>query len=238
MEVARARYQAEKAAWPGACFACRDTGDLGGGTPCSCAAGAALRARHAQQAYALQVQELEAGFLTPRTRGFTLDTYPDQRAAALAELRGYLETWDGQTGLLLVGAYGTGKTGLLIGALRAAARRYAGTGRTLRLEVAPSLYNRLRAGYDDRSYTATIGLCQSASLLALDDLGAERPTDWVAEQAYTLVNHRYEHALPIWATSNLELDELTHHIGQRTVWRLAETCLVIHVTGPNWRTAA
>ena len=40
----------------------------------------------------------------------------------------------------------------------------------------------------------------------IDDIGSEKVTDWVLETLSYLVNHRYEHLLPVALTSNHTLE--------------------------------
>ncbi len=55
-------------------------------------------------------------------------------------------------------------------------------------------------------------LC-SVDLLHLDDLGAERRTEWVLEQLYSIVNERWQDERSIVVTTNLDLDELREQVG-------------------------
>jgi DNA replication protein DnaC len=71
-------------------------------------------------------------------------------------------------------------------------------------------------------------------LLVLDDLGAERATEWVAGQLYTILNHRLINNKPTIVTTNLDTEELSAQLGQRTVERL-KSYRVIHVGGGNLR---
>ena len=64
----------------------------------------------------------------------------------------------------------------------------------------------------------------AVDLLHIDDLGAEKSSDWVLEQLYSIVNTRYESERAIVATTNLMPDELSEALGQRTVSRLVEIC--------------
>jgi DNA replication protein DnaC len=64
----------------------------------------------------------------------------------------------------------------------------------------------------------------SVDLLHLEDLGAEKQTDWVLEQLYALINERYECERSIVATTNLPFDDLERQIGPRTASRLTEIC--------------
>ena len=58
----------------------------------------------------------------------------------------------------------------------------------------------------------------------MDDLGAERRSDWVLEQLYAIVDERYESKRSMVVTTNLGQDELEQQIGPRTVSRLVEIC--------------
>ena len=49
-----------------------------------------------------------------------------------------------------------------------------------------------------------LGQVMKAELLVLDDLGAERPTDWVEETMNLIVNTRYNDRKPTIFTSNYE----------------------------------
>ncbi len=81
-------------------------------------------------------------------------------------------------------------------------------------------------------------LC-SVDLLHLDDLGAEKRTDWVLEQLYSIVNERWQDERSIVVTTNTtDLDALREQVGARTVSRLAEICgEPIPIMGPDLRLA-
>ncbi len=77
----------------------------------------------------------------------------------------------------------------------------------------------------------------SVDLLHLDDLGAEKRTEWVLEQLYAIVNERWQDEHSIVVTTNIvDLDELREEIGRRTVSRLVEICGdPIPLMGPDLR---
>ena len=77
----------------------------------------------------------------------------------------------------------------------------------------------------------------SVDLLQLDDLGAEKPTEWVLEQFYSLVNERWQDERSIVVTTNsFDLDVLRDELGTRTVSRLREICSdPIPIMGPDLR---
>ena len=60
----------------------------------------------------------------------------------------------------------------------------------------PQLLAEIRDTYDadpgERSYMDFFRRSRPVDLLHLEDLGAEKQTDWVLEQLYSLINQRYE----------------------------------------------
>ena len=78
-------------------------------------------------------------------------------------------------------------------------------------------------------------LDEFSGLLVLDDIGAERPTEWVSETLYRVINRRYNEALPTIYTSNLPLSDLAESIGDRTASRIAGSCDVVELKGEDRR---
>jgi DNA replication protein DnaC len=80
---------------------------------------------------------------------------------------------------------------------------------------------------------------KGAPFLVLDDLGAERGSQWVGERIYMLVNYRYSHNLQTVVTTNRsrpsELAEALGEQGQRVVSRLAQMGTWVHVDGKDFR---
>jgi len=62
--------------------------------------------------------------------------------------------------------------------------------------------------------------------LYLDDLGAEKTTDWVRQVLYTIINYRYNHMKHILITSNLMPSELDDKLGTRICRRIEDMCTV------------
>ena len=56
---------------------------------------------------------------------------------------------------------------------------------------------------------------RSCNLLVLDDLGAERPTEWVRERLYELINYRYNEGKATIFTSNFTPDQIEERLGSR-----------------------
>lgn len=140
--------------------------------------------------------------------------------------------------LFLFGAFGTGKTGLALSILR---RRLEGGQPGLYYALA-DLLDRLRRTYDrargeeGESAEQIVRQLQDVDLLVLDDLGAERPTDWALEKLFQVVDGRMRNERETIYTSNLTTDELADRLGRRIVERIAYQTWDQEVGGRNLRT--
>jgi DNA replication protein DnaC len=136
-------------------------------------------------------------------------------------------------GLWLMGHTGTGKTtlGYMVAATATRARH------SVLSFNAVALLNRVRATFNADSRESTeqvIRTLAEVELLHVEDLRVVRPTEWVLEQLYLIVNARYEERRSIVFTSDIDSDadgplmpiprELAEHIGARTFSRLMEIC--------------
>jgi DNA replication protein DnaC len=81
-----------------------------------------------------------------------------------------------------------------------------------------------------------------ADLLVLDDLGAEKPSEWVEETMNLIVNTRYNERRPTIFTTNYEdlpdeteLDSLRVRVGYRLHSRLHEMCEFLEYDGGDYR---
>jgi len=81
-----------------------------------------------------------------------------------------------------------------------------------------------------------------ADILVLDDLGAEKPSEWVEETMNLIVNTRYNERRPTIFTTNYpdlsddtDLDSLKVRVGFRMHSRLHEMCEVIDWDGGDYR---
>lgn len=74
------------------------------------------------------------------------------------------------------------------------------------------------------------------SLLVLDDLGAERQSEYVAEQVFNVIDGRYRAKLPLIVTTNLSLREMTAPGANKRIYeRLLERCHPVEVSGESRR---
>ena len=85
----------------------------------------------------------------------------------------------------------------------------------------------IRSTYNPVVKTAEMDVLRpvmTAELLVLDDIGAEKPSEWVEETLNLIVNTRYNERLPTILTSNFEdtpdetnLDSLRVRLGYKNV---------------------
>lgn len=84
----------------------------------------------------------------------------------------------------------------------------------------------------------TINRLNEAALLVIDDLGAERSTDYAIEMVYNVIDGRYRSGKPIILTTNLSLDEMKAEKDirySRIYDRIFEMCYPVKFTGLSWR---
>ena len=175
----------------------------------------------------------------------SFDTYkvtPDNEAAVEAA------KWSLQAGnrrgLFLYGTPGTGKTKLAA----VIANEKAGRGEQVLFSSVPDFLADIRASYGKNTTAETMDLARDIACLILDDLGAERLNEWVGEQLFCLLNHRYNEGLQTIITSNYEPETITIRLAsvdkagrmddthaRRIMSRIFGMCEMVNVGGRDWR---
>jgi DNA replication protein DnaC len=140
---------------------------------------------------------------------------------------------DAGRGLWFMGPVGTGKTTLAMLVSKAA----SDAGRSVAIYSLPRLLNEIRDTHRaERSHVDLLDTLTAVDLLHIDDVGAERTTDWVLEELYSIVNSRYEDKRSIVITTNiLDREALCEQITARTVSRLTEMCDELPLLGHDHR---
>lgn len=169
-------------------------------------------------------------------RSYTFDndqgTVPEiQYARAYADHFSQAEA--SSAGLLFWGGAGTGKT-YLAGCIANALIDWE---IPVQMTSIPRIANRMNGLFsEDRNrYLEELN---RPRLLIIDDLGAERSTDFSLEQVYMVIDSRYASGKPMILTTNLSLEELEHpqdRIHARIYSRILERCAPIRVNGRNLR---
>ena len=186
----------------------------------------------------------ERSGLSKRMKGYALDNFEPQVSRstekALAKVMDYIINWkenrEAGRGVYFCGDVGTGKTHLAVAVMNELIKRK----RVPSLFVTvPELLDNLRGTYNDpgRDIDEWMDAVKNADFLVLDDLGSERPTEWVRERLFVVINHRYREQLPTLFTSNIGPKDLAAQLGERTASRIIAMCDWISLEGEDYREA-
>jgi DNA replication protein DnaC len=224
-----------------ACPVCKGFGVLetpqGRVVACRCQAGGLAEAR------------LRAAQIPERYRNCKLENYivhrdapPSQHLAKLRAIR-FVEEWkSGSYGLLFIGRVGVGKTHLAAAILRSLVEDCGVRGIFCDFS---DLLERIQATFSKANTDSAEDVLvpyRDAELLVLDELGARRPTDWVRDVLYGLINTRYNRQRITIVTSNYgdvaasPGDEtLEGRVGALVRSRLHEMCVPVLIEGDDYR---
>lgn len=171
---------------------------------------------------------------------FETDAFPDSEPSKIA--RGYAKLFPEAvsggdhlkkgTGLLFFGTPGTGKSFYAA----CIANEVISQGYTAMYTTFGTIAARMQESYEARP--EIMQELEKPSLLILDDLGAERDTEYMQEIVFEVINLRYRRSRPMIITTNLTADELagSEPIGKRRVYdRLIECCEPVEVKGKSKR---
>jgi len=145
-------------------------------------------------------------------------------------------------GLLFLGNCGVGKTHLAVSLLKQIIREKHDFGLFYDFR---DLLREIQGSWNSVSQSSEIEVLRpvlSADVLVLDELGANKPTDWVRDTIAYIINYRYnEKKLTIFTSNYPDTasrpgeETLTDRIGARLRSRLYEMCKVIEINGEDFR---
>ena len=182
---------------------------------------------------------------------------PSMRQAHLTARR-FVEAYPVETdgkGLLITGSIGVGKTHLAVGLLLALAEEKSA--QALFYDYR-ELLKQIQHSYNPQVASTELDVLKpvfEAEVLILDELGAQKPTDWVWDTVALILNTRYNDKrttiittnyadLPPGGTATTAAQRATRdetlgdRIGERMRSRLAEMCVRVEMTGADFRQSA
>lgn len=153
----------------------------------------------------------------------------------ISRCRAYVDRWpemlDANAGLLFYGETGGGKTF----AAACIANALLAKGVPVMVTSLPRIIN---AGWDKSEIISNL---HRYHLLVLDDLGAERDSEYALETVYTVIDERYKSNKPLVVTTNLSLQEIKspkNMAYQRIYSRVLEMCVPVFFKPQGYRQEA
>lgn len=135
-------------------------------------------------------------------------------------------------GLLLWGTVGTGKTYMAA----CIANALIDDGYKVKMTNFASLTNTIQGMFDGKQ--KYINSLNNYALLIIDDLGAERKSEFMQEMVFNIIDSRYRAGLPMIITTNLSIEEIKKPMdisNSRIYDRILERCHPIEISGGSKR---
>lgn len=190
-------------------------------------------------------QRLASASIPKRYVHCTLDTFREKSTVlknAKRRVQEFADLWPNTPegkGLLLMGGCGVGKTHLAVAALIEII--HSGKPGRVAFSNFQDLIQEIQASFDDDHSTTKSEILRpllEADLLVLDELGSQKPTQFVQDILYYVINTRYnEERTTIFTTNYYDRsaeakeETLEQRIGTRLRSRLAEMADRIEFTG-------
>lgn len=165
---------------------------------------------------------------------FANDDHTNEKVSTVAQkyAENFPKMLEDCKGLLLFGTVGTGKTFFAAAIANALIDR----GYDCLVTNFARLVNTISGMYNGKQ--EYIDSLNAFDLLIIDDLAAERDTEYMNEIVFNIIDSRYRAGLPMIITTNLTSDELKRPADvkkQRIYSRLLEICVPVEVTGEDRR---
>lgn len=193
-------------------------------------------------------ERLEAAGIPERYRDCTLESFYGTKPSLVRAkeiAREFIDQYPAvESGLLLVGPAGRGKTHLACAILSELVSTKGVSGLYVDFsDLLLRIQTSFRPDAED-SKESVLNPYADAELLVLDELGASKPHAWVLDVLYNLLNTRYNRKRITVATSNFEdepdrvsgeRERLEDRVGYPLRSRLHQMCAVVQLRGEDFR---
>ena len=194
-------------------------------------------AERARQENEKRIEKLrKMGFPDAEMQRYTFDIDDNQNAKVTNIAKRYVANFEEikkrGSGLLLFGGVGSGKTFIA----SCIANDLINRGYPCLVTNFARLTNTISGMYDGKQ--EYIDGLNKFKLLVIDDLGAERETDYMGEIIHNIIDSRYRVKLPLIITTNLTIDSMQNpqDIRKKRIYsRLLEMCIPVFLPGSDRR---
>lgn len=124
---------------------------------------------------------------------------------------------------------GTGKTHLAVSILKYIGENFATESSYVKFITFSKLMMHIRSSFNERSVESEEFIIETYSkypVLIIDDIGAEKVSEYSVSVLYLILNSRYEKMIPTISTTNMTSEEMSLAYHQRIVSRLASGYIV------------
>lgn len=137
--------------------------------------------------------------------------------------------------IVLIGKTGCGKTHLAVSTLRRMVMNKEID--DARFATVPKLLMEIRDCFKDAAPESERQIVEryiSYPVLILDDIGADRATEWAIETLYLIIDGRDSELMPTFITTNLSIPEIEQNYGARIASRISGKNIV-NINMPDFR---
>lgn len=193
--------------------------------------------QEAEMARASRIARLrDTGFSGDDFRNCTFETDDGSKPKPTQVAKNYVahfaELSKAGKGLLFYGSIGTGKTFLAA----CIANALIDKGVPVMMTNFSRIVNRMNERFDGKQ--EYLDRLNEYGLLVIDDLAAERQTEYMTENVYNVIDSRYRAGSPMIITTNLTIEELKNPTSKgmaRIYDRVLERCFPVEVAGASHR---
>ena len=203
-----------------------------------------------------RIELFNRAFIPNRYAHCTLESYKPtvDQTPTIMGVSNFLNRYDPEDddamGFLLYGDVGRGKTHLMVAALRALIFKLGVTGRFVEFSL---LLADLKASFEKINDASTlVDPLYSVQVLAIDEMGKGRGSDWEKTVLDELISRRYNSLLTLLVTTNYrpgnasgistpnlaknnKVPHLIDRVDTRVYSRLEQMCDFIPTSGPDYR---
>jgi len=177
-------------------------------------------------------------FKDKRFSNYDRSLNPKAYDICLEYAKNFIDNLEAGRGLFITGDVGTGKTHLASAIVDHIARLHKMKRRKpfkIIFSTSSEILSDIKFSFKDDRPEDCLEKYKKADLLIIDEIGAEKVTEWSYETLYQIINYRYSNMIPTILISNLNDKELSEQLDRRIASRIYEMCKGVKLAGEDRR---